>query len=185
MLVQSGPFSQRDVDRYQWCFRAIELGKWISQGSVGKTVRVVTADAGMPVPRIVVGPGLAQTTEVHQQPLSFVLAIQGVSGLDKLKVVLEDSIDKAAATMLHEALNGYSTVFSAAFSPSFTAPLFTPAIEPLNANYEKVVSFTERSRDGSLLLRLDSSGRLTDLLLLLLVSQLVPLLAALDFGVTI
>ena len=86
---------------------------------------------------------------VQQQSPSSVLVIQRVSGPDKLKVVVEDSIDKAAATMLHEALHRYSTIFSAAFRPRFTAPLFTPAIGPLSATYEKVADFTERSRDGS------------------------------------
>ena len=60
-----------------------------------------------------VGPGLARMAAVQQQSLSFVLVIQRVSGPDKLKVVVEDSTDKAAATMLHEALHRYSTVFSA------------------------------------------------------------------------
>ena len=92
VLVVSGPCSQGDVDRYKWCFRTTEFGKWITQGSTGETVQVVTADAGIAVPRITVSPGLARTAADHQQPLSYVLIIQGTSGADKVKVVVEDDI---------------------------------------------------------------------------------------------
>ena len=143
VLVVSGPCSQEDVDRYEWCFRTTELGKWITQGSTGEGPQVVTADTGMPVPRITVSPGLARTTVNNQQPLSYVLIIQGTSGAEKLKVVVEDNTDKAATTMMHEALNGFSTVFSAAFVRRYTGPTFVSAIGPLNATHKKVARLSD------------------------------------------
>lgn len=99
----------------------------------------------MDMPKIRVGPGLVRPTS-HQQerPPSYVLIIQGTAGL---KVIVENNWNKAAITMMHEALNGFSTVFSAAFIPNSTSRLFVRSIGPQNATYEKVASFSERRAD--------------------------------------
>ena len=72
-----------------------------------------------------------------------------ISGRDKLKIIVEDSLDKAAVVMLHEALNGFSTVFSAAFPPRFTGTFFHPSIGAINSRAIKVVKFSENGRNGN------------------------------------
>lgn len=47
--------------------------------------------------------------------MKYVLVIQGRSGASKAKVLVEGSVEGAAATMMFEAINGFSTVFCAAF----------------------------------------------------------------------
>lgn len=46
--------------------------------------------------------------------ISFIYIVQGLCDASKAKVVLAWDVETAAAGMIHEALNGYSTVFSAA-----------------------------------------------------------------------
>ena len=125
--------------------------KWITEGSPGELAQIVPADRGMNIPQIRVGPGLVQTASGEQeQRLSYILIIQGVSGRDKLKIIVEDSLDKAAVVMLHEALNGFSTVFSAAFLPRFIGTFFHQSIGAINSRAIKVVKFSENGRNGNL-----------------------------------
>lgn len=66
-------------------------------------------------------PGIPQ---VHDRPslndglqeteLLYVLIVQGQTGDTTCKLVIETSLEKACSAMMYEALNGYSTVFTAA-----------------------------------------------------------------------
>jgi len=50
----------------------------------------------------------------EQEKLVYILITQGRSGDSLSKVVIEPTLDRSAAHAMHEALNGYSTVFMAA-----------------------------------------------------------------------
>ena len=91
----------------------------------------------MEVPKIRVGPGLSQTSSNTEQT-SYVVVIQGRTGARKAKVFIHTDLDQAAATMLHEALNGYSTVFSAAYFPRQQGTLSKLSVGPQNAVFRKV-----------------------------------------------
>nr|POE54178.1 hypothetical protein CFP56_63481 [Quercus suber] len=144
VLVVTGPFSQADVDKYEWCLRSTQLDSWILRNHQTGKCSFVDADSGIRVPQIRVGPGLADKEEQHQR--KYILVIQGNSGNSRAKVVIEDSLEKAATTMLHAALNGYSTVFSAAFHGSSPSTIYNGHI---GGKFRKVKSLREPAEDSS------------------------------------
>lgn len=115
VLISSGTFTQDDVDRYAWCLKSAHVGCWIVQDSAGQIV-TTSADEELNVPEIRVGPGLASSTATDARgETRFVLVVEGKSGACRVKVLVESSVEAAAAVMLREAINGYSTAFCAAY----------------------------------------------------------------------
>lgn len=116
VLISSGPFTQDDVERYTWCLKSPHIGSWIRKHTPSaSTAATTSADDALNIPQIRVGPGLAQNPNASvNDSTRYILVIEGRSGASKAKVFIENSTDAAAATMMHEALNGYSTVFCAA-----------------------------------------------------------------------
>lgn len=143
VLVAAGPLSQSDIDKYEWCLRTNHFGNWIERDQSGHSLKLVDADAGMKIPRITVSPGLASPKD--DTPRKYVLVMEGVSGTRKAKVIVEDRLENTATTMMHAALNGYSTVFSAAFFHRSSTTIFAPSIGPLNARFVKADTVQEAS----------------------------------------
>jgi len=112
VMVQSGALNQNDINKYVWCLRTADFGCWISKGAAFGTTQIVGASESMQVPIIRISPGMQRSEP--QDDRFYVLILEGKSGNDRVKVILEDSVDKAAVAMMHAALNGHSTVFSAA-----------------------------------------------------------------------
>lgn len=90
----------------------------------------------MKTPLIRVSPRLAQTNYESEQ--EYILVIKGLSGTSKAKVLIEQSVDDAATVMLHAALNGFSTVFSAAILRRPQNTVFAPTIGPSNAQVKRM-----------------------------------------------
>ncbi|KAM0717883.1 hypothetical protein Q7P37_006215 [Cladosporium fusiforme] len=119
VLICSGTFTQEDVDSHAWCLRSPHIGAWIQQDALCSSGTVpATADEPLRVPQIRVGPGLALRDRTG---FRYVLVVQGKSGKSKAKVLVESSVQAAAETIMHEALNGYSTAFCAAFEGDLQA----------------------------------------------------------------
>jgi hypothetical protein len=119
VFIVSGPFSQDDIDQYRWCLKSPHIGSWIREDAVStsaaSTGAITPADDRLEIPQIRVSPGLSPKLPSGDQT-RYVLVIQGRSGAKKVKVMVGNTVEQAAATMMHEALNGYSTVFSASYN---------------------------------------------------------------------
>jgi hypothetical protein len=119
VLVVSGSFSQDDIDRYTWCFKSPHIGSWIRRDvvstSVASTGAITPADDRLDIPQVRVGPGISQKLPSGDQT-RYILVIQGRSGANKVKLMVGNTVEQAATTVMHEALNEYSTVFSASYN---------------------------------------------------------------------
>lgn len=145
VLISSGTFTQDDVDRYAWCLKSPLLGCWIAQTPEGQ-IAPTSADEELRVPEIRVGPGLASSMAADAGGSTrFVLVVEGKSGASRVKVVVESSVEAAAAVMMREALNGYSTAFCAAY---MRVSWGEEAEIPRTARLEAVSNFTMGTKDG-------------------------------------
>jgi hypothetical protein len=134
VLIVSGPFSQHDVDRYKWCFKGAYIGSWILRDAVSVSSAtkssIAPTDEGLDVPQVRIGPGLSEDLSWDDKR-KCILVIQGRTGVNKVKLMVAGSREQAAAIMMHEALNGYSTVFSASYEGPALQDL--PADTPFRA----------------------------------------------------
>jgi hypothetical protein len=122
VLIVTGPFSQDDVNQYDWALRTPHIGSWIRQDATSTSAATVgaitTADDKLDIPQVRVGPGLSKALTPSDET-RYLVIIQGRSGANRVKVMVTDTRERAAIIMMHEALNGYST----AFSMSYIGPL--------------------------------------------------------------
>lgn len=100
---------------------------WISRSSNG-SFKAVEAAAALPIPKICISAGLADPPErrvprAYKNPspppaikadYTYILIIEGKSASREAKIVAKSTLQGIADTMMHEALNGYSVVLSAA-----------------------------------------------------------------------
>jgi hypothetical protein len=87
--------------------------------TLAATIGAITAaDDKLDIPQVRVGPGLSKAL-MPSDETRYIVIIQGRSGANRVKVMVTDTREKAAITMMHEALNGYSS----AFSMSYIGPL--------------------------------------------------------------
>jgi hypothetical protein len=118
VLIVSGPFSQHDVDQYTWCFRSPHVGSWVCEDVASDAAAtkgdIVSVDERLDIPQVRLGPGLSKDLP-RRKKTRYVLVIQGRTGAHTVKVMVADSREQAATIMMHEALNGYSTVFSTSY----------------------------------------------------------------------
>jgi hypothetical protein len=126
--------NQRDLDHNADLLRSGALGSWIRKEASGAVVNC-EPDVPVKVPKVVASPGLQrpgreigrrvnwQATSEHGQKeeegptrkeLVYVLISQGQSGNVRGKVVIEPSLERAAAHAMYEVLNDYSVNFTAA-----------------------------------------------------------------------
>jgi hypothetical protein len=135
---------QEDLDRYTDVLRECKVGSWIQKSQDNRESFVsCPGDRSLTVPKIIVSNGMQNPgSEIHlyagsrvaqdnlsedygpeETKLAYILVIQGQTGDSKCKLVVETSLDGATSAMMYEALNGYSTVFSAAMLKSDLAKL--------------------------------------------------------------
>lgn len=134
VLVVSGAFSQEEIDSHTWCLKDPNIGSWVRRGT-SNTSSAISADDSLHVPQVRTGPGLSQNLTPSDQT-RYILVIQGRSGASKAKVLEETSLPMAASAIMHEALNGYSTVFSAAYDGPSLRDL------PVGAVFERASGLT-------------------------------------------
>ena len=119
LYIVATPMDQTDVNRYAGFIRKANMRSWIR-----KEAGSSEPDGTITIPKVMVSfgmqsPGAENTVEeehVGPKPdeLAYVLIIQGRSGDVLGKPVIEPTVHCAAARVMHEVLNGYSTVFMAA-----------------------------------------------------------------------
>ena len=128
--IVNGPLSQHHLDRHAAFLRTGNVNTWLEKDDgLPQKFTPCDGDRALPHPGIAVSPGLQvpgqemtsrSRKDLDASPgpqakdLIFVLVIQGQTGDAKAKVILETSREKAAVAIMSEAMNGYSTVFSAA-----------------------------------------------------------------------
>jgi hypothetical protein len=134
ILIVSGSLSQGDIDQYRWCLKSPHVGSWIREDAISvsaaSTGAITPAHDRLKIPQSRVSPGLSQKLPPGDQ-MRCVLVIQGRSGANKVKVMVGNTVEQAAAIMIHEALNGYSRLFSASYNG--------PALHnlPIGAKFER------------------------------------------------
>lgn len=141
VLVVSGAFSQEEIDSYTWCLKDPNIGSWVRRGT-SNTSSAIPADDSLNVPQVRTGPGLSQNLTPSDQT-RYILVIQGRSGAGKAKVLKEMSLPMAASAIMHEALNGYSTAFSAAYDGPSLRDL------PVGAVFERASGLTAPKMNGA------------------------------------
>lgn len=125
---------QEEIDSYTWCLKDPNIGSWVCRGT-SNTSSAIPADDSLNVPQVRTGPGLSQNLTPSDQT-RYILVIQGRSGASKAKVLEEMSLPMAASAIMHEALNGYSTAFSAAYDGPSLRDL------PVGAVFERASGLT-------------------------------------------
>jgi hypothetical protein len=135
VFIISTPLTQVDIDRHADLLRANILGSWVRKCK-GSSVEFDYSepDLELRVPKVIVSSGMqAPWRETARYPpipkfdeqphedvgpkeeeLVYILITQGRSGDVLGKIVIEPNLERAAASVMHEALNGYSTVLMAA-----------------------------------------------------------------------
>ncbi|KAJ4329658.1 hypothetical protein N0V87_010677 [Didymella glomerata] len=126
---------QEQLDRFSGVIRECKTGSWIqkTEGS-HQGFSYIQGDRSMAIPKINISSGMQRLgkerslytgiPQVHDRSsvddglqeteLLYVLIVQGQTGDTTCKLVIETSLGKACSAMMYEALNGYSTVFTAA-----------------------------------------------------------------------
>ncbi|PVH71390.1 hypothetical protein DL98DRAFT_596984 [Cadophora sp. DSE1049] len=130
-------FAQDDLDQHVSLIRYGHNGAWAQLlSSVPKTlgespeqpkIAYGPADQRYTIPKIHISQGmndfqrsrryLPQETEqdnLKQPDLAYILVVQGSSGMFRSKLVLRTNLQMAGAEMFHEAVNGFSVVFTGA-----------------------------------------------------------------------
>lgn len=142
ILLVSGPADPMDIEKFAWCLRTSEFGSWIERDAASDTIMRCPPDDGMRVPLVRVTPGLDSRIS-NVKDVRFVLVVQGATGPRRVKVIVEASIERASVTMMAEALNGYSTVFTAAFRSTGKSAALAAPTGPEHTRFEKVASLDE------------------------------------------
>ncbi|KAL8919741.1 MAG: hypothetical protein Q9208_006607 [Pyrenodesmia sp. 3 TL-2023] len=130
--VYISEFLQEDLNKYSKLFNHGIEGQWLSnsRNPTGGVLKVVDPSPPSTIPKISISWVLNPTSTSTQSPqleypLDFILVIQGNNALERSKVIVARSAEHAATSMLHEAMNGFSVVFTGALLRSDTEELFS------------------------------------------------------------
>ncbi|KAI4280405.1 MAG: hypothetical protein L6R38_004500 [Xanthoria sp. 2 TBL-2021] len=142
-------FPQETVDQYTKVFNYGIEGQWLSNANDPTEVfRVVDPSAPYNVPKVCISsvmkkppPSFRNPTSdpspQPKEPLDFLLVIQGKNANERSKIVVEHTLEDAATSMLHEAINGFSVVFTGALLRSDSTKLFLQS-KQRNYSFKKV-----------------------------------------------
>jgi|SRR5690242_10387378 len=135
VYIVSRSFNQEEVDRFSGVLREYKIGSWCQkQEDIHRGFSYCQGDRSVRVPRINISYGMkssdkemmfnARLSPIHnkssldngsqEMDLLYILIVQGQTGETTCKLVIEMSLENACSTMMSEALNGYSTVFTGA-----------------------------------------------------------------------
>lgn len=145
VYVECCSFSQ---DRLCKLTRLLNCGirdRWVSDAgtSEGK-YHTTSTPVHFRVPRVCVSPALdpkvlpEKQREPNYDHIDYILVVQDAVG--SLKMVTEPSLSAAARTMLHEALNGFSIVFSGALFHCNIDWMFRSDSRPSKIQFKTVMS---------------------------------------------
>jgi hypothetical protein len=133
VYIVNTPLDQTDLDRYAELLRANILGSWVRKDS-SPEYAYSQPDLQHSIPKVVVSSGMkalrseirsysgvlesedeeSEELDLGQKELVYILITEGRSGAVLSKTVIEPTQERAAAHAMHEALNGFSIVFTAA-----------------------------------------------------------------------
>jgi hypothetical protein len=132
-IVTDG-LDQEHLDRFSGVLRGCKAGSWIQEREGSHpSFNYSQGDRSLAVPRINISNGMQRLgkerslnpgiSQVHTQSsldngpreteLLYILIVQGQTGDTMCKLVIETSLERACSAIMYEALNGYSTVFTA------------------------------------------------------------------------
>ena len=129
-------FPQEVINTYTKLLDKGIQGQWLSSGKdVTRTINVVEPSPPLEIPRVCMSHALSQEPRYPQpikhesapQPweqLGYLLIVQGRNACERSKVVVEQRKNDAGKAMLHEAMNGFSVVFTGAMLRSDICALF-------------------------------------------------------------
>ena len=126
LLVVSAPTADQELEKWSPILGCHKEDQWVSRMPNGD-IQVVELPTASAVPQIRVCPGLENRVRVwggdmqkqeqertERQKLAYIRIAQGKEASTRSKVVVKYTLEDISTTMLFEALNGYSVVFSGA-----------------------------------------------------------------------
>ncbi len=137
--VYVAQFPQEHVDRYTELINHGNEGQWLSWANdLTRAFKVVEPSLPFGIPKVCISwvlKGHARwtynekidTSQQPKEPLDSLLIVQGKNERERSKVVVARSLEDAATSILHEAINGYSVVFTGALLRSDLNKLFSDA----------------------------------------------------------
>ncbi|KAL8838914.1 MAG: hypothetical protein Q9170_001951 [Blastenia crenularia] len=135
--IYTPAFSQEAIDKYAELLNHGVEGQWLSNASdPTRLFRVVDPSPPAGIPKVCISRALedssrsgrygkSETSQQPTEPLHYLLIVQGKNASERSKVVVERSLHEVATSMLHEAMNGYSVVFTGALRRSDMNKLFS------------------------------------------------------------
>ncbi|KAL8881884.1 MAG: hypothetical protein Q9192_007695 [Flavoplaca navasiana] len=130
-------FSQDTLDKYVKVFNHGIEGQWLSNANdPSRVFRIVDPSAPCNVPKMCISSAMkkpsspynnqmSDTSPEPKEPLNYLLVVQGKNANERSKIIVEYSLEEAATSMLHEAINGFSVVFTGALFQSDSNRLFS------------------------------------------------------------
>lgn len=131
---------EEELKKYSVLLNCGYQDHWIVDGSNG--AQVVEAPPPHTIPKVCVTRGLGNQRTVYRgdaefkAPLTYFVVIQGKDAAERSKVVAKHSVAAISAVMMHEAINGYSIVFSGAVLRDDGLRIF--ARRPVRQNWDFV-----------------------------------------------
>lgn len=132
--IYTDTFLQEALDTYASLFRHGVEGRWLSYSNdFTKVIKVVQPSPPSDIPKLVIScalaedsrPGSPEAPDQHPgESLDLLLIFQGSAASQRSKLAVARSLTDAATIMLHEAMNGFSTVFTEALLRSDMKQLF-------------------------------------------------------------
>jgi hypothetical protein len=154
VYVNYTSFAQETLDRFSQRIRGGGIDQWASKQQKQYPLQLTRPSDPWPkIPHLCISPAfglpnsrLSSGTSKKEPELDFVFVVEGISGSVTQKLVLEYDIHNAGVRMFHEAMNGYSIVFSAAISKKVTYNLFFMGSDNHSVTFEKVASVVELAK---------------------------------------
>jgi hypothetical protein len=123
VYVNYTSFPQETIDQYSWRLKNAHLDEWVCKtGDAFKPVIISSAPEPVRrVPKLCVSHAFKNlrhpsAIEDPSKDVDFIFLVEGNRGATGLKLVLQHDSHGAGVTFFHEAMTGYSVVFSGAVS---------------------------------------------------------------------
>ncbi|KAL9011884.1 MAG: hypothetical protein Q9173_003315 [Seirophora scorigena] len=123
-------FSQELVNKYIKLLNHGLEEQWLSHvNNPMQTLRVLDPSQLSSIPKVCISGAVKDTSSQQQQPkasLDYLLIVQGNNASERSKTVVERSLEDVVTSILHEAMNRCSTVFTGTLLRSDMNEVFSP-----------------------------------------------------------
>ncbi|MCJ1473669.1 hypothetical protein MMC13_002320 [Lambiella insularis] len=140
------PFTQEDLDQYVWCLANNPLEKWvevIGDSAMKGCCREVETAPPLSIPQLHIGDGV----DLWSRGRAFVVIAEGQGGALRRKLFVKYTACSAAATMIHQVMNGYSVVFSGVVFKHAGPKIFPFEDRKRDPVWRKVSKFSANQED--------------------------------------